>query len=143
RFAKRGLEGQEGFLKCLKLTLYRPRDVLSLLNGAWQVTCAQGRDALIDTDIEATATRISRTRLQDLIKEYEQVLPGLSEFADAFKSRPASMTYSQAVGLLETVVEAPQVGPPARLFALLGTGAEAFNALYSVGFIGVQEPDGS
>jgi hypothetical protein len=139
RFAKRGLEGMDGFRKCLKLTLYRPRDVIALLNGAYQVTCASNRQELIDSDVEVTATRISQTRLSDLYREYEEVLPGLPCFAEAFRGQPARTTYAHAQQLLSGVVDGEHSGPSARDFALLRTAVDAFGALYGVGFLGVQD----
>jgi energy-coupling factor transporter ATP-binding protein EcfA2 len=143
RFAQRGLQGVDGFKQCLKLTLYRPRDVIALLNQAFQISCTHDREALIETDVEAGATRISQTRLSDLFKEYEQVLPGLPQFAQAFRGQRARMPCSEAVALLDAAVASVQAGPAARDMALLRTGTEAFDALYSVGFLGLQEPDNS
>ncbi|WP_148712937.1 hypothetical protein [Corallococcus sp. AB030] len=142
RFAERGLEGKPGFRRCLQLTLYRPRDVIALLNHAYQDADRAERKRIIEEDIEAAATRISRARLNDLYKEYERVLPGLTLFGDAFKGAPGRSSYSTIKARLDEVAAATHSGPEARDFALLSTGAEAFNALYSVGFVGVQEPDG-
>lgn len=139
RFAQRGLDGHEGFKKCLRLTLYRPRDIIALLNGAFQVACAHGRESIIDTDIDATARRISQTRLNDLFKEYDKVLPGLQQFAQIFRGQPTPLPYGVAKGLLDEVVDrADATGSSTRDFALLRTGSVALNALYSVGFVGLQ-----
>lgn len=139
RFAQRGLEGLDGFRKCLQLTLYRPRDVIALLNGAYQEACRADRERLIDEDLEGTATRISRNRLSDLHKEYEHVLPGLPDFAEAFRGKPARGTYANVVSLLDDIVAQGHAGEGARDFALLRTGSDAFNALFSVGFLGLQD----
>ncbi len=138
KFAQRGLENKDGFRKCLKLTLYRPRDVIALLNGAFQEANRSGRDRIIDTDIESTAVRISKTRLSDLYKEYVQVLPGLPLFAEAFRARPPRGTYGEVIERLDEIATQPHDGVKARDFALLSTGAQAFNALYSVGLIRIQ-----
>jgi len=143
RFAQRGLEDMDGFRRCLKLTLYRPRDLIALINGAYQVACQDGRECLIGRDLEVTATRISKTRLADLFKEYEHVLPGLPQFAHVFESQSAQMPYAEAQALLDAVVTRFDKDACIRDFALLRTGAEAFNALYSVGFFGVQDADGA
>jgi hypothetical protein len=142
RFAKRGLEGLDGFRKCLRFTLYRPRDVIGLLNNAYQIAASADRQEIIDTDIEVAATRISRTRLADLYKEYADVLPGLKRFAEAFRGRAAQIDYNQVLLMLQETMESEVSGAEARDFALLRTGEEAFAALYSVGFIGVQEAEG-
>jgi hypothetical protein len=142
RFAKRGLEGKQGFRKCLKLTLYRPRDVIALLNGAYQVACAASRSEIIDADIEATATRISQTRLNDLCKEYEKVLPGLRLFAESFRGHATRMPQDAVMEVLAGVVAQVHEGIVARDFALIGTAPEAFSALFSVGFLGIQDLGG-
>ena len=142
RFAQRELQDIEGFRRCLKLTLYRPRDLIALINGAFQVAGNDGRESLIGGDVEVTATRISQNRLNDLYKEYEQVLPGLPQFAQVFDGQSARISYEDLQALLEPVVAGIHDGPSARTFALLRTGEDAFRALYSVGFLGVQEADG-
>lgn len=73
RFAHRGLEGRAGFEKCLKHTLYRPRDVLVLLNRAHLISTKEGREGIIDADVSAAARMISTDRLEDLFKEYQEV----------------------------------------------------------------------
>lgn len=139
RFGQRGLEGREGFRHCLKLTLYRPRDVIALLNGAYQEAGRAGRDRLIETDIDSTATRISRTRLTDLYKEYEKVLPGLPNFAESLRGKPGRMPFARAKSILDDEVTNAHSGASARDFALLSTGDEALNALFSIGFLGIQD----
>jgi hypothetical protein len=139
RFAQRELQGKDGFRNCLRRTLYRPRDVIALLNTAHQVAWQAGRESIIETDLEATSALISRDRLNDLFKEYDQVLPGLQTFANLFIARPAIDSLTNIQTLLNTVAEGPLSGKEGKDFALLGTGAEIFSALYSVGFLGVKE----
>lgn len=142
RFAKRGLENLEGFRKCLKHTLYRPRDIISLLNSAFQIAIQSGRQEIIDDDVEAAATRISQSRLADLYKEYDKVLPGLRYFAESFRAQAARMPYELALMMLGNTIDGKHAGTEARDFALIRTGSEAFDALYSVGFIGIQDVSG-
>lgn len=78
------LQEMAGFEKCLQLTLYRPRDVLSLLNEAFQQARRHHRGTLIAADVEATAREISETRLDDLMKEYAAVMPSLKPITAAF-----------------------------------------------------------
>lgn len=143
RFAQRGLEGIDGFRRCLRLTLYRPRDVIALINGAYQIAASHNRAAIIDSDVDVTATRISEARLRDLYKEYDQVFPGLSQFAQVVQGDAPRLRYETIHVLLQTVAARPHEGLVERDFALINTGAEAFNALYSVGFVGIQDPDGT
>ena len=69
------LKGRDGFRKCLQFTLYRPRDLLSLLNQAYFAAGRSGRETLVFSDIEQTAKSISDISLEDLKKEYASVLP--------------------------------------------------------------------
>ena len=72
------LHGHEGFRQVLRLTLYRPRDVLSLLNQAFYRAAGVGRGEIVLEDLESTATEISNNRLNDLVKEYREIIPGLA-----------------------------------------------------------------
>ncbi|MCY1083761.1 P-loop ATPase, Sll1717 family [Archangium lansingense] len=142
QFAKGELEGIDGFRRCLKLTLYRPRDLISLLNTAYKAAAAANRDRIIDADLQGAATAISEQRLQDLYKEYQEVLPGMSLFAERFRGGTAKRKSADVKQLLQDVVDAGGTGMVARDFALISTGADAFNALYSVGFLGIQDDVG-
>ncbi|WP_147439299.1 P-loop ATPase, Sll1717 family [Corallococcus sp. CA049B] len=143
QFAKGELEGMDGFRRCLKLTLYRPRDLISLLNSAHQAAVLAERDSIIDDDIQKAATAISEQRLHDLYKEYQDVLPGMRMFAESFRGGLAKQTFSAVKKTLQDVVDTGvSTGVIARDFALLATGADALNALYSVGFLGIQDEPG-
>jgi hypothetical protein len=143
RFAQRTLKDREGFKQCLRHTLRRPRDILVLLNGAYVVATRQKRAAIIETDLEATATRVSVERLDDLCREYETVLPGLRSFVQLFKNRAPRMTYAS---VLETVQEGGDAvtfsEPGDSDYAILNSPADIFNALYGVGFLGIKDATG-
>jgi len=49
------LSQREGFRRCLRLTLYRPRDLLVLLNNAFYHASQPGRSVLHEEDIESSA----------------------------------------------------------------------------------------
>jgi len=140
RFAQRGLEGRDGFEKCLRHTLYRPRDVLVLLNKAYIIANQSGRNQIIDDDVTTVSTMISNDRLADLFKEYDVVLPGLRLFAEVFHGTKATWRYVEVLALLSQALdEQSYTAEDASDFAVLGTGNEIFMALYSVGFLGVQK----
>src|SRR6185369_5781519 len=84
RCASRELEGKDGFKRCLRLTLYRPRDILILLNEAFRLASRTDRNQIVGEDIEATAKVISNNRLEDLHKEYLSMIPALNLFTSAF-----------------------------------------------------------
>jgi len=140
RFAARELSNRDGFQACLKNTLYRPRDILVLLNSAYQVAVREGRENIIGKDIDVSARTISQDRLNDLLKEYETVLPGLKDFILPFYGRPASNTYSSVISILDDACSNSDYSKPESVdFALFNSGKEIFSALYSIGFIGVMD----
>ncbi|HGS4218144.1 TPA: ATP-binding protein, partial [Klebsiella pneumoniae] len=54
------LQSNTGFKEALKLTLYRPRDILVLLNDAFLRAATHDRTKIIIDDIKATANTISQ-----------------------------------------------------------------------------------
>jgi len=143
RFAERGLQDQAGFELCLRHTLYRPRDLLVLLNAAYVLAARQGRHQIIDDDIVSTSRAISADRLDDLLKEYDTVFPGLGLFVRAFENRPAFNTFAAVLSLLdEAICNERYESRSAADFALFGAPQEAFLALYSVGFLGLKDAAG-
>lgn len=140
RFAHRELHDRDGFAKCLRYTLYRPRDILVLLNEAYVTARRDERECIVKRDIEKTAMDISQHRLEDLCKEYDKVLPGVRLFVSAFRGQPASQPVAQIVSHLETVSQTSDYSDFAsRDLVLFENGGEMFSALYSVGFVGVKD----
>jgi hypothetical protein len=142
-FAQRDLRDRIGFNKCLQNTLYRPRDVITLMNDAYTVARRAGHDVIIGADLESSATAISDGRLLDLLKEYETVLPGLRGFVDAFKCLPAIQPYAAVIASLTTAIAREDYYDKAsKDFAIFSTADEAFRALYGVGFLGLRDLTG-
>jgi hypothetical protein len=137
----RELVGKEGFRRCLKQTLYRPRDLLSLLNQAFHYASRQSRACIVQTDVEEVARDISRNRLADLIKEYETIFPGLEHVLPRFHRSSPHLTYRQTIELLDSAIESTEFSPLARQHnAILGSSQEYLRGLHSIGFIGIQDP---
>lgn len=140
RFAHRELSDREGFGRCLRHTLYRPRDIVVLLNCAYQNARRSERTEIVEADIDSAAASISQNRLEDLCKEYDKVLPGLRLFIFSFKGQPAQRSAATVVSGLEAVADASSYDShESRDLVLFENGAEMFSALYSVGFIGVRD----
>lgn len=139
RFAHRELAGKEGFIEgCLKQTLYRPRDTLELINRALEVATRQGRSAIIPDDLADSAREISVGRLADLFKEYDDVLPGLRSYVQAFSGSPAIRTVAELREMLDGLRDTLP-SDAARTFAKLGTSSAVLQALFGVGFIGLEK----
>ena len=141
RFAHRELRDRDGFRLCLKHTLYRPRDVLVLLNGAAVNAARAGRSEIVQEDIDATSKQISLDRLADLLKEYESVFPGLGIIANSFAGGHAFQTLETVRNGLERVLDQQDYSThEASDLAILGTSSQLLDALYSVGFVGLEDP---
>ena len=135
------LKGKAGFLKCLHLTLYRPRDLLALLNEAFFIANREGRVELTADDLEKTAKTISQNRLDDLRKEYIAVLPGLSEYIGAFHGKNAQHDVNDAIDLIQSVLTSGSEDPLIQQdMLILGDANAVIRGLYSVGFLGIREP---
>jgi hypothetical protein len=105
------LQHQDGFKKCLQMTLYRPRDILLLLNQAFYNAAKQGRNQIVLADIDATAKNISTGRLTDLHREYESILPGLSQLTMAFSGHNPELTIKEATAIIDRVVTREDYSP--------------------------------
>lgn len=134
------LAGRDGFERCLKHTLYRPRDVLVLLNAANDVASRRGYPAVTQAALDGAATRISENRLSDLLKEYDSVLPGLRAFVKAFDRRTTLATYEDVVAHLDLEIsEGAYEDLSSSDFAVFGSGKQVVSALYGVGFLGFED----
>jgi hypothetical protein len=132
------LHGREGFKHCLRLTLYRPRDVIALLNAAIEQSKRQQRTILIERDFHESAKQISTIRFDDLGKEYAHVFPGITQLTTAFANGPAQFFVSDAVTTIKRVLEDPSIGADVlQHLRILGTEEEIAKALYGVGFLGI------
>lgn len=134
------LHSEEGFKKCLQKTLFRPRDILLLLNQAFYNASRESRQQISLEDIQTTAQGISKSRLTDLHKEYETILFGLSKITLAFSGKNPELTVAQATEVINAVVEREDYGPEIQQeFAIFRDAKDQLRNLYSVGFLGVED----
>jgi hypothetical protein len=135
------LTGREGFSKCLRLTLYRPRDILALLNQAFFVAQKQSHQKLTLAHIESTAQIISQNRLADLLKEYSSIIPGISNFVSLFQGRNPEREVGDITSEIERLLaKGSEDSLIQQDFLILGEAKSVIRGLYSVGFLGVKEP---
>ncbi|KJY79787.1 P-loop ATPase, Sll1717 family [Vibrio nigripulchritudo] len=129
----------KGFRLALKLTLYRPRDILVLLNDAFLRAGTQDREKIILNDIDATANIISNNRLIDLHKEYETVFPALDKFTSCFRNISAEMSLLEASNLVDKVLKDKEISNKLTLqdIILSDNPNQVIQRLYSVGFLGI------
>lgn len=140
RFAKNELSNRDGFKECLKYTLYRPRDILVLLNSTFQIAMRSGRQEIVLSDVETASKQISIDRLQDLLKEYDTVFPGVELLVYSFQNKKAVDAYASVVNNLDHFIQNTSYADQReRDFAILDNGQEAFFALFSIGFLGLED----
>lgn len=134
------LQEMTGFEKCLQLTLYRPRDLLSLLNEAFYAAQKQKRQTLVLRDLEVTAKEISETRLDDLFKEYGSLIPTLKPLVTAFRDGPPELAYGDIINRFEALFMNKDLDAVyQREFAILESAHEGVRTLYSVGVLGMRD----
>ncbi|MCB5185211.1 ATP-binding protein [Methylobacillus gramineus] len=139
--ADRELQGQLGFKKCLQFTLYRPRDLLSLLNQSFFEAGKQDRNKIVLSDVEKTAKYISENRLDDLKKEYQSIIPVISCAVSVFSNGSPEMTYLEAIEKIDALSITIQNDSSAEAqqdYRILGSDG-VLRALYSVGFLGTHD----
>lgn len=136
----RELHGNDGFRRCLRLTLYRPRDLLILLNDAFLSAGQQDRDVIVPADMDWSAKTVSTNRLDDLVKEYTSIFPSLQLMIGAFANRSREMTVRAAAELLAPIVLRDDYEPAKqRYFTLAGSPEACLRDLYGVGFLGLED----
>ena len=134
------LHGRAGFRRCLRFTLYRPRDVIALLNTAFYQAQRQNRQVLIEEDFDESAKEISMTRFNDLGKEYEAVFPGVSSLTSVFSNGEAKLRLPVVLEKIDAVMNSPQLSlSETQHFKILATAEETLKALYGIGFLGVYD----
>jgi hypothetical protein len=138
------LHGRDQFKRILRLTLYRPRDLIALLNEAFYEAQRQDRSTLIEADFNTSARKISQSRYDDLSKEYESVIPGVRLLADSFVGSEAKFKWKDAATRLASVLKLEdQASKIVQQFKIFATPDEAIKALYGVGFFGMFDKQSS
>ncbi len=134
----RELKGREGFRQALRLTLYRPRDILVLLNNAFLNAKSQNRKEIILDDINGSAKSISDNRMSDLVKEYESIFPALKLFTSSFSSGSAELSFSKAQSIVKKIIEKDDHEITVqRDLAIFENPSQVLQRLYGIGFIGI------
>ena len=138
----RELQGRDGFRKCLQFTLYRPRDLLLLLNQAFYQANRQGRDTIVLKDIEQTAKTISENRLDDLQKEYSTIFPSVAKAIQCFAHGSPELNATDALAKLDLLFVQSVWGNDNAGYqdSLILKSEGILRSLYSVGFLGTHDP---
>jgi hypothetical protein len=140
KYAARELTGKDGFKIALRLTLYRPRDILVLLNNAFLNAKGQGRAQIVLEDIENSSKGISENRLNDLHKEYESIFPSIDLFTKSFVGISPYLSYRNASEIIQPIIDKDNHKVEKQIdLVLFESPLQVIERLYSVGFIGIKE----
>lgn len=143
RYTAHDLQGDEGFRQCLKFTLYRPRDILILLNSAFENASKRDLSAMVTTislqDLEKSAKVISTNRLDDLHKEYRHIFPSVDSSISVFANRSPEMSLAEACELLLGVLGGPASLESSTELAIFSQPEDLIRALYGIGFFGMYD----
>jgi hypothetical protein len=142
KYVSHELQGDDGFRQCLKFTLYRPRDILILLNSAFENSSKRDLTAALATisiaDLEKSAKTISVNRLDDLYKEYKHIFPSIENAIGAFSNMAPELLIPQALKILSEILEAPRLSLDTAVeLAIFSQPEDLLRALYGVGFFGI------
>ncbi|MBY8190854.1 ATP-binding protein [Vibrio fluvialis] len=144
QYTARELKGRDGFRLALRLTLYRPRDILVLLNNAFLNASSQDRDEIVPDDIELSAKSISENRYHDLIKEYDTIFPALQLFTSSFSSSSAELSIEKARALINPIISRDDHDIHyQRDVAIFENSDQVLQRLYGIGFLGIKDINSS
>ena len=132
------LKGKEGFQKCLHLTLYRPRDLLSLLNEAFFLAAKNDQSKLIMDCVERAGRTISENRLEDLKKEYSAIVPALEHYISIFRGRNPEFAMEILIAEFIRILETGSDNSLVLQDFLITSPYDVLRILYSIGFLGVR-----
>lgn len=131
------LNGMKGFRKCLRITLYRPRDIIALLNTAYYQASRDERTRIGDSDVQYAAVNISDVRLQDTIKEYIRIMPGIDKWLRLFENQYSKLTHAEIILILEGIDKCDLDPDENMHHNLLSFPNDHIRTLYSIGYIGI------
>lgn len=140
-YTENDLNDNSGFEKCLKLTFYKPRDLLTLLNQAFYIASSYGRSKINYEDVKKAAEKNSLLRIDDIKKEYKDVFPELSNILLKFSNKNTVVNNDDIDTIVKDIITDSQSNPvlvsKLKLLGSLGL----IQILYSIGFIGINKND--
>ncbi len=139
-YTAREMRGRDGFKRALRLTLYRPRDILVLLNNSFLHAATQDRKKIVLEDIDSTAKSISENRLHDLHKEYESIFPALNLFTSTFTSGTSEIAIKDAKESIDVILlKDDHEIVIQRDLAIFENSIQVLQRLYGIGFVGIYD----
>ena len=129
------LRGKSGFQSVLRMTLHRPRDVLSLLNGAFFEASRQGVSRLGLEHVVSAGKQLSDNRLNDLISEYEPLFPAIRSLIAIFRGKRAEWDVEDVGSEVEEVVRRTEDSVVRQEMSLVYP--TVVDALFGIGLLGL------
>ena len=129
------LRGQGGFQSILRMTLHRPRDVLSLLNQAFFEAGRSGQSKVDMNHVVAAGKQMSHDRLNDLISEYEPIFPVIRKLIEIFRGEDAEWDIHHIRSRVDTVSQ--QATDAVVRQEMLLVYPSVVDALFGIGFLGI------
>jgi hypothetical protein len=134
------LQNRDGFRACLRMTLYRPRDIIALLNQAFYLASREHRSRISEDDVANTSREISQARLDDLKKEYEVIFPSIDDVIGIFNGKLSTFKPKELEGEIFALMESKNTATKTRReMAFYDNPSELLSALYSIGFLGIKD----
>ena len=130
------LTGLSGFRTVLRMTLHRPRDVLSLLNETFFRATRLGRTRINLDDVAAAGKLMSKARLDDLVSEYRALFPSISNLIEVFRGLPAEWKICELHSRIGHL--AREIDDSVIRQEMLLVYDSVVDVLFDIGFLGVK-----
>ena len=134
---KGDLTGRPGFRTVLRMTLHRPRDVLSLLNETFFRATRPGYARINLDDVAAAGKHMSKTRLDDLVSEYRALFPSISNLIEVFRGKPAEWKICDLHSRVGRLARAIDDSVIRQEMLLVDDSNSVVDVLFDIGFLGV------
>lgn len=133
------LHGKKGFLTVLRMTLHRPRDILLLLNGTFERARKRDSRQISQHDLKDEGLAISQSRLDDLIKEYEEIFPAIQKLLNLFQNRPAEWNIKEFEQKVSEISRESEDSIVRQELSLANEPITPYaHVLFSIGFLGLE-----
>lgn len=133
------LRGRQGFRDVLHMTLHRPRDVLALLNAAFFGASRAGLRGIDLNHVVAAGKRLSASRLNDLISEYEPIFPAVRSLIEIFRGQQAEWDVADISRRVDEVAQQTDDSVVRQDMSLVYP--TVVDALFGIGLLGLNVGD--
>ena len=133
-----GLKGRSGFESIVRMTLHRPRDILTLLNEAFFRVGPGGIDS---KRIVEVGKLMSENRLNDLVAEYQALFPAIRTLINLFRGKPAEWQVRE-IHMKVDELQRDEGDPLVRQEMTL-VYPSVVDVLFGIGFLGVGVGEGT